>query len=246
MPLTLPLNVETWVDDRADLGGVWPVSLALLDLAYWSLDISEKRPGYRTLGIQWCWKRDRAYRLIRQWDKTHRSPIGHPSVTNRSPDPQRTLDIPQSSVTNRSPIGHQSVTQPIARFEPPSPCSEWVEASERYADLAAARGSTRRSKPQRTSPAGKALNARIKDAGLPAVLRVLDWWAYANHDRAQFLREKRFGLETVMRPGNFANYLEFADEPEPPTGAYVAPVDPDDPYKYRSHPDTVIDINEKF
>lgn len=57
---------------------------------------------------------------------------------------------------------------------------------------------------------GQKLSARLREHGQDAVLLVLRWYARSPDDRAKFLRDKRFTLDTLVRPEKFDGYLAFA------------------------------------
>jgi len=91
-------------------------------------------------------------------------------------------------------------------------------------DLRPALGLIRAHYPKRTSPLGKAITARLRDAGLQDVLDVIRWAAFSGDDRASFLRDGSYGLDTLLRPTKFQGYLDRSGVPEAPLpGTYVEP-----------------------
>ena len=44
------------------------------------------------------------------------------------------------------------------------------------------------------------------------VLRVIEWWLFSPHDRAEFLREKNIAIKTIISPSKFPEYLEFSHQ----------------------------------
>ena len=44
---------------------------------------------------------------------------------------------------------------------------------------------------------------------------VVEWWLKATHPRARYLRQEGHGIDTVLRPSNFGQYLDFSRESKP-------------------------------
>ena len=64
----------------------------------------------------------------------------------------------------------------------------------------------------------RTLKARVTEHGEASVLKVWTWVLTSPHPRATFLRGSGFVKpDTLHRPGNFATYLEFAEEGLTPT-----------------------------
>ena len=61
----------------------------------------------------------------------------------------------------------------------------------------------------------RVLAARVTEYSEAEVLRVVSWWMFSKHERATFLRQKGLTIATILRASNFADYLDFAHEPEP-------------------------------
>ena len=57
----------------------------------------------------------------------------------------------------------------------------------------------------------RTLKARMKEHSREDVLKVIEWWMNSNHDRAVFLRRKGVGINTVISPSKFSEYLDFAN-----------------------------------
>ncbi|MFT5460116.1 MAG: hypothetical protein ACI9K2_006631 [Myxococcota bacterium] len=74
----------------------------------------------------------------------------------------------------------------------------------------------------KASAVGKTIAARIREHDLDSVLTVISWAHVSRHKRATFLRENGMSMQTLMRPANFAGYLEFAREGSGPTPVAVA------------------------
>lgn len=208
--MKVDLDVTTWEDDRIDLDGVWPTSLALADLAFWKLEMTPTRPSIRMLAERWSWKKDRAHRLIKIFESAYQT-VGR----------QPTKEEPTQSAENRTLIGQSPIEA----------SSDWIEAADRYVALTGARtyGPKR---PSRKDGTGRALNARIKDHGLAAVLTVFDWWAHSDHQRARFLRAQKIPLKTILKPDKFQTYLGFAKhegEAGNIEGAWIEPEAPTSP-----------------
>ena len=53
------------------------------------------------------------------------------------------------------------------------------------------------------------LKARLRENKEEDLLRVIDWWLRSSHDRALFLREGGYDVDTLFTP-KFDTYLEFA------------------------------------
>ena len=53
------------------------------------------------------------------------------------------------------------------------------------------------------------LKARLRENTEEDLLRVVDWWLRSSHDRALFLREGGYGVDTLFTP-KFDTYLEMA------------------------------------
>lgn len=103
----------------------------------------------------------------------------------------------------------------------------WRETMTLWSTLAKEHG--KRGTPyQRTSPTGKALQARIDEHGAEAVAEVIRWYWRSHSDRALFLRDGGYTLTTLMRPDNCVAYLELShgDPSAQPRGpAKVVPMD---------------------
>ncbi len=64
----------------------------------------------------------------------------------------------------------------------------------------------------------------------PESLEVVARWVYtSDHKRAQYLRENDYGPKTWLRPDNYVEYLEYAEQEAPraktPTKKPKQPVD---------------------
>ena len=57
----------------------------------------------------------------------------------------------------------------------------------------------------------RTLKARLKEHSKDDVLKVIDWWMTSKHERAVFLRTKGIGINTVISPSKFPEYLDFAN-----------------------------------
>ena len=56
----------------------------------------------------------------------------------------------------------------------------------------------------------RVLRARVREHSEEDVLRVIEWWLFSPHDRAEFLREKNIAIKTIISPSKFSEYLEFS------------------------------------
>ena len=61
----------------------------------------------------------------------------------------------------------------------------------------------------------RTLKARLKEHSREDVLKVIDWWMTSKHERAVFLRTKGIGINTVISPSKFPEYLDFANTKAP-------------------------------
>lgn len=52
--------------------------------------------------------------------------------------------------------------------------------------------------------------ARIREHGVEDVATVVAWWLTSEHQRAVYLRANGYTWGTVLRPENFASYLDLA------------------------------------
>tara|TARA_R110000822_G_scaffold301311_1_gene425131 strand:- start:976 stop:1386 length:411 start_codon:yes stop_codon:yes gene_type:complete len=59
----------------------------------------------------------------------------------------------------------------------------------------------------------RSLKARLKEHSAADVVAVVEWWLRSSHQRAQYLRDNGYGIDTVLRPANFTTYLELASLP---------------------------------
>ena len=66
----------------------------------------------------------------------------------------------------------------------------------------------------------RTLKARLKEHGREDVLKVINWWTCSNHDRAVFLRKNGIGINTVISPSKFPEYLDFANAPSRSTAKH--------------------------
>lgn len=58
----------------------------------------------------------------------------------------------------------------------------------------------------------RVLRARVREHSEEDVLRVIEWWLFSPHDRAEFLREKNIAIKTIISPSKFPEYLEFSHQ----------------------------------
>jgi len=61
----------------------------------------------------------------------------------------------------------------------------------------------------------RTLKARLKEHTAQDVVAVVKWWLQSSHQRAQYLRDNGYGIDTVLRPSNFTTYLELSRVPPP-------------------------------
>jgi hypothetical protein len=86
----------------------------------------------------------------------------------------------------------------------------WSELNQVRVDLDS------RSKPLKLTDARqRTLKARLKEHTAQDVIAVVKWWLQSSHQRAQYLRDNGYGIDTVLRPSNFTTYLELSRVPPP-------------------------------
>lgn len=61
-----------------------------------------------------------------------------------------------------------------------------------------------------TASRQQAMAARIREHGVEDVATVVAWWLTSEHQRAVYLRANGYTWGTVLRPENFASYLDLA------------------------------------
>ncbi len=59
----------------------------------------------------------------------------------------------------------------------------------------------------------RAIRGRVKESSKDDVLSVVKWFLTSSHQRAVYIRMNH-SIDTVLRPSNFQNYLEFSQAPE--------------------------------
>jgi len=219
MSRQIPLDVDTWADDRIDIAGEWPEALCVADLRYWNAgygrDQGFKKPSIRGFAFCWSWQKDRAHSLIKRNAENAQTAIRQLADTAQTVGPVDTPNMPRQSDTAQTVARQQSDSPPRERSE------AWLKAAQLFADLNPGRRA-----PKRTSGPGRALNARIVEHGIEKVVDVLTWAAKSDHDRARFLRKQKIGLKTLVHIDKFLIYLAFCTEAADPAlveGAWIEP-----------------------
>ena len=99
--------------------------------------------------------------------------------------------------------------------------SEFDEALAVYNDEVRASMSMRGVTLVKSKGHGLELARAIKAHGLPAVLRVLRWWARSSHQRAQFYRHRDNGCTLTTMRRHFADLDGFATDERAPAAKRV-------------------------
>ena len=141
---------------------------------------------------------------------------GSPDETGEAAAQDAAQDAAQVAATSTRP-------ETKAETEPENDHNDFAVAAALWKQLVP--GGPR---PKKGRGQGLALNGRIREEGIDAVLTVMRWASESGHSRARFLRERGMSLKTLMRPSNFEEYLTFARTAEPTKpinghGRYVEP-----------------------
>lgn len=137
--------------------------------------------------------------IVDEHSDSGRTGVGQASDSSRAillststPSTPPTKGEPPSAVADTSP----SLTQQAAEV--------WQAGeAQRVASLGGRTGKLTRSRKT-------ALVARMREHSREDVETVIRWWLTSSHDRAVFLRGHGSTWETILRPGNFATYLDMA------------------------------------
>jgi hypothetical protein len=139
------------------------------------------------------------------------------TVAGQSPDTDRTVAgrsrvIPHTNTKTTTSTKHSSESAPkLKRL--------WDLIQERRSKYIPG------SKPLTlTNQRRRVLKGRLSEHSEQEVLSVVDWWLNATHPRARYLRQEGHGIDTVLRPSNFGQYLDFSREVKiPPKKRKQAP-----------------------
>ncbi|MEL6348938.1 MAG: helix-turn-helix domain-containing protein [Myxococcota bacterium] len=108
----------------------------------------------------------------------------------------------------------------------PTPAEVWTDLEAIRCDGLKARGQPYRKRTLK--PIRRQLVARLKEHSPDDLKAVWSWWQTSNDPRARYLRDHNYGPSTLLRPGNFADYLDCALAPvaQPDTGDNVIRMPP--------------------
>lgn len=168
---------------------------------------------------------------LRRCAKWPEKPRGDPNRVARRPEPGRETtgggrettptgsrgdhgSIPEASheASQKHPTSEASPTlELVAPVDDPRP-SPFDQAVEAWNQLAKANGGGHSSlKPSRGI--GKRLKACLDEHPLDDLLGLWRWYWTGADDRARFLRDKGYGLKTLLRDGNIDDYVARSKAP---------------------------------
>jgi len=232
----LPIQTEWWPAIVEAMQKPWPIEAVYLDLRWWADQEAmgrTKRPGRPALRARWGWSDRTARNAMKDGAKWERSSQGPARVQRRSSQgpetDMQTPDIiiprvqPRSSggpaeVQPESPRVYKQKTEDRTQKTENTITSDrlapvrqlWSELNQVRVDLDS------RSKPLKLTDARqRTLKARLKEHTAQDVVAVVKWWLQSSHQRAQYLRDNGYGIDTVLRPSNFTTYLELSRVPPP-------------------------------
>ncbi len=152
--------------------------------------------------------------------RVNQTPTVQEPDTNRTPT-ERSRVIPNTNTNTTTSTKH---TKPLGS-DGVNVAKVWDEIqTKRKAVVPGAKQMTL------TKPRRKVLKARLVEHCEQDVLSVVDWWLNSTHKRAVYLRQEGHGIDTLLRPSNFPQYLDFSKEAKSPTRRKPKP-DPKAPPK---------------
>ena len=233
----MPFNVEWWPAISEALPKPWPIEAVNMDLRWWS-DQQEmgraKMPSRRRLQVRWGlseYSTRSAMRDELSWAKPQTPPNKTPNTSQSHPkNSTQTPDITGTKTpeTSQTPPNKTPNTSTRAELHTTNNTLHTTENKTRTSDsLTAIRqlwdelNGLRKSldsaaRPLKlTASRQRALKARLKEHSAAEVVAVVEWWLRSAHQRAQYLRDNGYGIDTVLRPANFTTYLELSKMPLP-------------------------------
>lgn len=230
-----PIDVAWWPAIAEALPHPWPDEAAKMDLRWWADQEAMgrvKRPGRPALAARWGWP-DRQTRNAMRDAPERQVSSPRPATVQRASSQRPETDTQTPNII-RPGVQPVSSERP-ATVQPASPRAELhtthntlhtTEDKTLTSDsLAAIRqlwdelNGLRKSldsaaRPLKLSSSRqRSLKARLKEHSAADVVAVVEWWLRSSHQRAQYLRDNGYGIDTVLRPANFTTYLELASLP---------------------------------
>ena len=254
----MPFNVEWWPAIADTLPKPWPIEAVNMDLRWWADQEAmgrAKMPSRRRLQQRWGLSEYRtrsAMRDVLQWSKPQTPPNktpntsqSHPKNSTQTPDitgtkTPETSQTPPNKTPNTSTRAElhttnntlQTTENKTLTSDRLAPVRQlWSELNQVRVDLDS------RSKPLKLTDARqRTLKARLKEHTAQDVVAVVKWWLQSSHQRAQYLRDNGYGIDTVLRPSNFTTYLELSRMPPPKPKATAFSVPPPAPRRTNEPP----------
>ena len=206
----LAFDVRLWPSIAAALGKPWPAEAVQFDLAWQADQIKVGRwqaKGRPALMIRWGWKDWKAKQVMADFKTTSKPPANHQKTAAK---PARLLD----QTTSKPPANHQLAGESLIynktteqqinnNVELATPALELAVLWQSINDLRDGRAL------KLNAARAKVLRARVVEHSAEEVLDVVSWQATSQHPRAVYLREQGYGVDTLLRAGKFAGYLEM-------------------------------------
>jgi hypothetical protein len=231
------IDVEWWPAIAEALPHPWPTEAVQMDLRWWADQEGmgrAKRPGRPALRARWGWPDRRTRNAMKDAPERQKSsprPARVQPASSQGPETDmQTPDIIRPRVQPGSSPRPARVqpASPRAELQTNTHTQQTTENKTRTSDsLTAIRqlwdelNGLRKSldsaaRPLKlTASRQRALKARLKEHSAAEVVAVVDWWLRSAHQRAQYLRDNGYGIDTVLRPANFTTYLELSKMPLP-------------------------------
>jgi hypothetical protein len=222
----LPIDSAWWQNIAIELPKPWPRDAVMMDLRWWADQERmgrKKRPGRPTLCKRWGVS-----------DRQVRNALKAEDIWGgQRPDSQRTapvLEKPAKQLESQAQVDSDRT----AGGQPASPRAEIHKNTstqlhkhevnktnkvgsdsldalwEKVNAIRTRAGHTRK---LALPPARRrVLRARVREHSEEDVLRVIEWWLFSPHHRAEFLREKGCAIKTIISPSLFPEYLEYSHE----------------------------------
>lgn len=219
----LPLDVGWWPNIAIELPKPWPRDAVLMDLRWWADQECmgrKKRPGRPALCERWGWTDWQARATMKDeasW-KARLQPASSPPPTpiqNGAPKPPESHEPTSNAhparlqpASTRADLqtthNKQQTSDPKHKVNPNLGLADtWKKINDARKEGGKARALKLTSKRRRH------LNARLQDHKPEDLLRVIDWYLRSSHDRALFLREGGYDVDTLIGT-KFDMYLEMA------------------------------------
>lgn len=202
----------------------------------------EPTPSLREFADVWGWSKSRVARLVSnrpRWQDTGNPArgrlgsirsVGQARDTGGTPAKGLRVITGGSRDTGGTPVGRkdppldtrartprhldtQTTSEETNTSDNREPEDPWDVAHAAYLNAQFVLGRRKRSL-SKSRGLGAMLAKAVAEYGGDEVASVITWWATSNHDRAEFLRGKGFGLDTLLRPSKFEGYLAMVDAPD--------------------------------